>query len=143
MKFMHDNYNIQYLSGWLAQHSEHQCAVCSSAFSFRGRVLPSRTSEGYHPFSFSVYVYQSLFFFGLVREECTRELLIVLINLVICHATILLKILNNCQIGGRFKKRNRAIKYFSFILRASLCKIFISSFAHIMDFAHNFSVDFF
>ena len=28
-------------------------------------------------------------------------------------------------------------------LRASLCKIFISSFAHKMDFAHNFSVDFF
>ena len=28
-------------------------------------------------------------------------------------------------------------------LRASLCKILISSFAHIMDFAHNFSVDFF
>jgi len=29
------------------------------------------------------------------------------------------------------------------LLRASLCKILISSFAHIMDFAHNFSVDFF
>ena len=29
------------------------------------------------------------------------------------------------------------------ILRASLCKILISSFAHKMDFAHNFSVDFF
>ena len=28
-------------------------------------------------------------------------------------------------------------------LRASLCKILISSFAHRMDFAHNFSVDFF
>ena len=28
-------------------------------------------------------------------------------------------------------------------LRASLCKILISSFAHNMDFAHNFSVDFF
>ena len=28
-------------------------------------------------------------------------------------------------------------------LRASLCKILISSFAHEMDFAHNFSVDFF
>ena len=28
-------------------------------------------------------------------------------------------------------------------LRASLCKILISSFAHKMDFAHNFSVDFF
>ena len=27
--------------------------------------------------------------------------------------------------------------------RASLCKILISSFAHKMDFAHNFSVDFF
>ena len=30
-----------------------------------------------------------------------------------------------------------------FHLRASLCKILISSFAHKMDFAHNFSVDFF
>ena len=29
------------------------------------------------------------------------------------------------------------------LLRASLCKILISSFAHKMDFAHNFSVDFF
>ena len=28
-------------------------------------------------------------------------------------------------------------------LRASLSKILISSFAHKMDFAHNFSVDFF
>ena len=28
-------------------------------------------------------------------------------------------------------------------LRASLCKILISSFAHKVDFAHNFSVDFF
>ena len=28
-------------------------------------------------------------------------------------------------------------------LRASLCKILISSFAHKMDFAYNFSVDFF
>ena len=32
---------------------------------------------------------------------------------------------------------------FSLFLRASLCKILISSFAHEMDFAHNFSVDFF
>ena len=30
-----------------------------------------------------------------------------------------------------------------FYLRASLCKILISSFAHKMDFAHNFSVGFF
>ena len=29
-----------------------------------------------------------------------------------------------------------------YYLRASLCKILISSFAHKMDFAHNFSVDF-
>ena len=29
------------------------------------------------------------------------------------------------------------------VLRASLCKILISSFAHEVDFAHNFSVDFF
>ena len=28
-------------------------------------------------------------------------------------------------------------------LRASLCKILVSSFAHQMDFAHDFSVDFF
>ena len=34
--------------------------------------------------------------------------------------------------------------YFNFVfLRASLCKILISSLAHKMDFAHNFSVDFF
>ena len=33
--------------------------------------------------------------------------------------------------------------YFAFHLRASLCKVLISSFAHKMDFAHNFSVDFF
>ena len=36
------------------------------------------------------------------------------------------------------------INFFCFKeLRASLCKILISSFAHKMDFAHNFSVDFF
>ena len=29
------------------------------------------------------------------------------------------------------------------LLRASLCKILISCFAHQMDFAHSFSVDFF
>ena len=34
-------------------------------------------------------------------------------------------------------------KLSSFDLRASLCKILISSFAHKMDFAHNLSVDFF
>ena len=33
--------------------------------------------------------------------------------------------------------------YYIKLLRASLCKILISSFAHKMDFAHNFSVDFF
>ena len=32
---------------------------------------------------------------------------------------------------------------FHFQLRASLCKILISTFAHKMDFANNFSVDFF
>ena len=31
---------------------------------------------------------------------------------------------------------------FKMHLRASLCKILISSFANKMDFAHNFSVDF-
>ena len=33
--------------------------------------------------------------------------------------------------------------YVNLYLRASLCKILISSFAHKIDFAHNFSVDFF
>ena len=33
--------------------------------------------------------------------------------------------------------------YGKLVLRASLCKILISSFSHKMDFAHNFSVDFF
>ena len=36
-------------------------------------------------------------------------------------------------------ERNFAVS----ILRASLRKILVSSFAHKMDFAHNFSVDFF
>ena len=35
------------------------------------------------------------------------------------------------------------VKSLYLFLRASLCKILISSFAHKMDFAHNFSVDFF
>ena len=33
-------------------------------------------------------------------------------------------------------------KKLKLLLRVSLCKILISSFAHEMDFAHNFSVDF-
>ena len=37
---------------------------------------------------------------------------IVLIGHVICHITILLKIVNYCSIGGRFKKRNQAITFF-------------------------------
>ena len=40
-------------------------------------------------------------------------------------------------------KKYRALEYSPLILRASLCKILISSFAHKMVFAHNFSVDFF
>ena len=38
---------------------------------------------------------------------------------------------------SRYNNKSRAD------LRASLCKILTSSFAHEMDFAHNFSVDFF
>ena len=34
-------------------------------------------------------------------------------------------------------------KKITVVLRASLCKILISTFAHKIDFAHNFSVDFF
>ena len=37
---------------------------------------------------------------------------IVLISHVICHVTILLKIVNYWPVGGRFKKRNRAITFF-------------------------------
>ena len=44
---------------------------------------------------------------------------IVLISHVICHVTILLKIVNYWPIGGRFKKRNRAITFFLFILNIS------------------------
>ena len=39
--------------------------------------------------------------------------------------------------------RGHDIVVFNINLRASLCKILISSFAHKMDLAHNFSVDFF
>ena len=35
------------------------------------------------------------------------------------------------------------VHFVKLYLRASLCKILISSFAHKMDFAHNLSVDFF
>ena len=41
-----------------------------------------------------------------------------------------------------FQLQNRYLAYKE-QLRASLCKIPISSFAHKIDFAHNFSVDFF
>ena len=43
-------------------------------------------------------------------------------------------------VGHKIARLNR--KSF-FYLRASLCKILISSFADKIDFAHNFSVDFF
>ena len=46
------------------------------------------------------------------------------------------------MIGQRFLPRVESIKKDEY-LRASLCKILISSFAHKMDFAHDFSVDFF
>ena len=39
---------------------------------------------------------------------------IVVISHVICHVTV-----NYCPIGGRFKKRNRAITFFFFILNIS------------------------
>ena len=52
--------------------------------------------------------------------------------------------------GAYFLVFSFFLLYFKFVdltiklsLRASLCKILISSFAHNMDFAHNFSVDFF
>ena len=46
---------------------------------------------------------------------------------------------------GKWKVKNELQKIVEKLmdLRASLCKILISSFAHKMDFAHNFSVDFF
>ena len=37
----------------------------------------------------------------------------------------------------------RSLRLTAAKLRASLCKILISSFAHKIDFARNFSVDFF
>ena len=45
---------------------------------------------------------------------------------------------------GKISKENKLVFLMGdWNLRASLCKILISSFAHKMDFAHNFSVDFF
>ena len=41
------------------------------------------------------------------------------------------------------KKKQILVQHGGNFLRASLCKILISSFAHNMDFAHTFSVDFF
>ena len=46
-------------------------------------------------------------------------------------------------VGVEVLKSCRVFLTFSELLRASLCNILISSFAHQMDFAHNFSVDFF
>ena len=56
--------------------------------------------------------------------------------------------IQNPVVGHLNKKIGRGIVdvvYFDqdLDLRASLCKILISSFAHEMDFAHIFSVDFF
>ena len=45
--------------------------------------------------------------------------------------------------GGVYFKITFSYQVLTSILRASLCKILISSFANKMDFAHNFSVHFF
>ena len=42
-----------------------------------------------------------------------------------------------------FALNQKMFKLIALILRASLCKILISSFVHKMDLANNFSVDFF
>ena len=44
---------------------------------------------------------------------------IVIISHMICHVTILLKVVGYWPIGGRFKKRNRAKTFFYFILNIS------------------------
>ena len=45
--------------------------------------------------------------------------------------------------GGDSHMKGAGMLVGNFELRASLVKILISSFAHKMDFAHNFSADFF
>ena len=44
---------------------------------------------------------------------------------------------------NKAEKNLQVARFANLNLRASLCKILTSSFAHKIDFAHNFSVDFF
>ena len=56
------------------------------------------------------------------------------------------QLFKHCTIHDHFRAlwhRQDCLELVKTELRASLCKILISSFAHKMDFAHNFSVDFF
>ena len=59
------------------------------------------------------------------------------------HFTFFEEVSSTLSRGTRSTKKARQKPFGSQYLRASLCKILISSFAHKMDFAHNFSVDFF
>ena len=48
----------------------------------------------------------------IVLVKNIYSIIVVLTSHVICHVTILLKLVNYWPIGGRFKKRNRAITFF-------------------------------
>ena len=61
-----------------------------------------------------------------------------------CKDTIVFSIFHVQILSMKIVIGQNKLKLMSiFDLRASLCKILISSFAHKMDFAHNFCVDFF
>ena len=63
-------------------------------------------------------------------------------NLISCfHLSRKLKKLNPVSSKNPFHPFFYVDVQFAFRLRASLCKILISSFPHKMDFAHNFSVE--
>ena len=59
------------------------------------------------------------------------------------HFTFFEEVSSTLSRGTRSTKKARQKPFGSQYLRASLCKILISSFAHKKDFVHNFSVDFF
>ena len=79
---------------------------------------------------------------GLFREEVPTQLIFER-QLSACNRTIMHNDVILLQVPEFFSLLFSCANKGYSILRASLCKILISSFAHKMDFAHNFSVDFF
>ena len=86
-----------------------------------------------------LFVHYSIHFLGLVIGHVARK--VTQKKVYLSEDTRVCRIVMYNTIRSTYHLFSQSIS--QLYLRASLCKILISSFAHKMDFAHNFSVDFF